>query len=72
MGMELSQLEKIVLQSFINERTMTLKMVTNEVRKKNSEISKQRIWNVLQLLLARGMVTKVDRGVYKVIKSIRD
>jgi Fe2+ or Zn2+ uptake regulation protein len=67
-SMELSQLEKIVLQSFINEQTMTLKMITNEVQKKNSDISKQRIWNVLQLLLARGMVKKVDRGVYKVNK----
>jgi Fe2+ or Zn2+ uptake regulation protein len=66
--MELSPLEKLVLQTFINEQTMTLKMITKEVQKKNSGISKQRIWNVLQLLIARGMVKKVDRGVYRVAK----
>jgi len=64
--MELSPLEKMVLQTFINEQTMTLKMITREVQRENSGISKQRIWNVLQLLIARGMVKKVDRGVYKV------
>ena len=64
--MELSPLEKIVLQTFINEQTMTLKMITKEVQRQDSGISKQRIWNVLQLLIARGMVKKVDRGVYKV------
>jgi len=61
--MELSELEKIVLETFDNEKTMTLKMVTKEVQRRTSEISKQRTWNVLQLLLARGLVRKVDRGV---------
>jgi predicted transcriptional regulator len=64
--MELSPLEKMVLQTFVNEQTMTLKMITREIQRDNSGISKQRIWNVLQLLIARGMVKKVDRGVYKV------
>lgn len=66
--MELSELEKMVLESFDNEKTMTLKMVTREVQRRASEISKQRTWNVLQLLLARGLVRKVDRGVYKVVR----
>jgi len=67
--MELSELEKIVLESFVNEKTMTLKMITREVRKRNSDVSKQRTWNVLQLLLARGLMRKVDRGVYKVVRK---
>jgi Fe2+ or Zn2+ uptake regulation protein len=66
--MELSELEKMVLESFDNEKTMTLKMITREVQRRASEISKQRTWNVLQLLLARGLVRKVDRGVYKVVR----
>lgn len=67
--MELTDLEKVVLQAFDNESTMTLKMITGAVKKRNSKISKQRTWNVLQLLLARGLVRKVDRGVYKVVSE---
>lgn len=61
--MELSDLEKAVLETFEDEATMTLKMVSKKLEKPLS-LSKQRVWWVLQLLMAKNMVQKVDRGVY--------
>lgn len=60
--MDLTELEKKVLESFKDENTMTLKMIV----KKLKNISKQRVWNILQLLCARDLVIKVERGVYRV------
>lgn len=64
--MDPTELEKKVLESFKDENTMTLKMIVKKVKNSGSDISKQRIWNVLQLLLARNLVTKVERGVYRI------
>jgi repressor of nif and glnA expression len=44
---------------------MTLKMIVAEINKKNQNTSRQSVWYALQLLVARDMIEKVDRGVYR-------
>ncbi len=63
--MNLSNTEKEVLSSFVDGSVMTLKMVASKIRKTNQEIGRQTVWNALQLLVARNLVEKIDRGVYK-------
>lgn len=63
--MNLSNAEKEVLSSFVDGSVMTLKMVASKIRKTNQEIGRQTVWNALQLLVARNLVEKIDRGVYK-------
>lgn len=63
--MNLSNAEKEVLSSFVDGSVMTLKMVASQIRKTNQEIGRQTVWNALQLLVARNLVEKIDRGVYK-------
>jgi Fe2+ or Zn2+ uptake regulation protein len=63
--MELDDIEKKVLDSFEEGNIMTLKMITNRVRKTMPGISRQRVWGALQLLVARNLIKKVERGVYE-------
>jgi len=62
---DLSTAEKEVLDSFCDGDTMTLKMVAAKIRKTNQDLSRQSVWYALQLLVARNMIEKVDRGVYR-------
>jgi Fe2+ or Zn2+ uptake regulation protein len=62
--MELSGVEKMILDIFDAEGIMTLKMITNRIKEGNPSVSKQSVWNALQLLMARNLVKKIDRGVY--------
>jgi Fe2+ or Zn2+ uptake regulation protein len=39
-------------------------MITNRIKEGNPSVSKQSVWNALQLLMARNLVKKIDRGVY--------
>lgn len=64
--MELNELERNVLESFKKENTMTLMMVVKKVKSSGYNISKQRVWNILQLLCARNLIIKVERGVYRI------
>lgn len=66
--MDLSTAEIEVLDSFSDGDTMTLKMVATKIRKTNQNTSKQSVWYALQLLVARSMIEKVDRGVYRKAK----
>lgn len=66
--MDLSTAEIEVLGSFSDGDTMTLKMVATKIRKTNQNTSKQSVWYALQLLVARSMIEKVDRGVYRKAK----
>ena len=63
--MKLSSVEKEVLSSFSDGNMMTLKMVATTVNEKNVNASRQSVWYALQLLVARAMIEKVDRGVYR-------
>lgn len=63
--MNLSTAERDVLDSFNHGDTMTLKMVATKIRKTNQNMSRQSVWYALQLLVARNMIKKVDRGVYR-------
>jgi repressor of nif and glnA expression len=63
--MKLSSIEREVLSSFSDGNMMTLKMVATSIKKKNQNTSRQSVWYALQLLTARAMIEKVDRGVYK-------
>jgi Fe2+ or Zn2+ uptake regulation protein len=63
--MELSELEKCILESFDGYGIMTLKMIAKEVNTRLPGVSKQSVWNALQLLVARNMVMKIERGVYR-------
>ncbi len=63
--MNLSPVEMEVLNSFSDGNMMTLKMVAANINKKNQNTSRQSVWYALQLLSARAMIEKVDRGVYK-------
>jgi len=66
--LDLSTAEIEVLGSFSDGDTMTLKMVATKIRKTNQNTSKQSVWYALQLLVARSMIEKVDRGVYRKAK----
>lgn len=66
--LDLSTAEIEVLDSFSDGDTMTLKMVATKIRKTNQNTSKQSVWYALQLLVARSMIEKVDRGVYRKAK----
>jgi Fe2+ or Zn2+ uptake regulation protein len=44
---------------------MTLKMIATKISKTNQKMSRQSVWYALQLLVARNMIEKVDRGVYR-------
>ena len=63
--MKLSSVEREVLGSFQDGNMMTLKMIAASINKKNGSTSRQSVWYALQLLTARAMIEKVDRGVYK-------
>lgn len=63
--MKLSSVEREVLSSFQDGNMMTLKMIATNINKKNQNTSRQSVWYALQLLSARAMIEKVDRGVYK-------
>ena len=63
--MNLSPVEREILNSFPDGNMMTLKMIVAEINKKNQNTSRQSIWYALQLLVARDMIKKVDRGVYR-------
>jgi repressor of nif and glnA expression len=63
--MKLSSVEKEVLSSFSDGNLMTLKMIASKINKKNQNTSRQSVWYALQLLVARNMMEKVDRGVYR-------
>lgn len=64
--MELNESEKNILDVFKDENTMTLTMIVKKVKRSGYDISKQRVWNILQLLCARNLITKVERGVYRI------
>jgi Fe2+ or Zn2+ uptake regulation protein len=51
-----------------DEGVMTLKMVTENIRR-TEKISKQTVWNALQLLQAKDLIEKVDRGIYRLNKK---
>lgn len=63
--MKLSTVEKDVLDSFNDGEMMTLKMIATKIKNVNQNTSRQSVWYALQLLVARDLVKKVDRGVYK-------
>ena len=63
---ELNELERNVLEAFKDENTMTLKMIAKRVKSSGHDISKQRVWNILQLLCARNLIIKVEREVYRI------
>ncbi len=63
--MNMSTTEREVLESFSDGDMMTLKMVAAKIRKKSQNMSKQSVWYALQLLVARNISEKVDRGVYR-------
>jgi|GEM_PF-2825392 repressor of nif and glnA expression len=63
--MSLGSIENRVLEVLKEGDVMTLKMIAREVNKKNQKISKQAVWYALQILVARELVEKVDRGVYR-------
>jgi Fe2+ or Zn2+ uptake regulation protein len=63
--LKLSKVEQEVLSSFYDGSMMTLKMVATRTRDTNRNISRQSVWYALQLLVARNMIEKVDRGVYR-------
>lgn len=63
--MNLSPVEREVLGSFSDGNMMTLKMIAVNINKKNQSRSRQSVWYALQLLVARAMIEKVDRGVYR-------
>lgn len=62
--MKLSDLEETVLRVFEEGEVLTLKMVSWKLEKHHGP-SRQRVWRALQLLMARNLVEKVDRGVYR-------
>lgn len=62
--MKLSDLEKTVLEVFEEGEVLTLKMVSRKIGEPYGP-SKQRVWRALQLLMARDLVKKVDRGLYR-------
>lgn len=64
--MELNELERNILESFKDENTMTLKRIVKKVKSSGYNIGKQRVWNILQLLCARNLIIKVERGVYRI------
>lgn len=57
-------MEKAVLEAFEDGDAMSLKMLSKKL-KKPLNLKKQRVWWVLQLLIAKNLVEKVDRGVYR-------
>jgi Fe2+ or Zn2+ uptake regulation protein len=63
--LKLSKVEQEVLNSFYDGSMMTLKMVATKTRNTNRNIGRQSVWYALQLLVARNMIEKVDRGVYR-------
>ncbi len=63
--MTLSTTEREVLNSFSDGNMMTLKMIAKRINETNRNLSRQSVWYALQLLVARDMIEKVDRGVYK-------
>ncbi len=66
--MELTELEKAVLRVFKDNELMSLRMITNELNRRQTKVTKQRVWGILQLLIAGNLVEKVDRGIYRKIK----
>lgn len=60
-AVDLNTAEKEVLDSFNDGDTMTLKDGCRK-DKKNESMGRQSVWYALQLLVARSLVKKVDRG----------
>jgi Fe2+ or Zn2+ uptake regulation protein len=63
--MKITDIEKAVLNSLGEEQISTLKMITDWVIKAGHKVSKQTVWFALQRLAARGLIEKIERGVYK-------